>query len=139
MFTSHGVSPDWVAALRNSQGADPWRHGFFLLHRAAGTVIGTAGFKGPADPQGTVEIAYGIAPSYQSQGYATEAAAALVAFAFHAPGVALVCAHAPRPHPGRRSAGDGRRFRGGLEARSWHSRLSARGPPPHSIRLAAWS
>jgi RimJ/RimL family protein N-acetyltransferase len=93
MFTSNGVSPDWLAALRTSAGPDPWRYGFFLIHRVAGTVIGTAGFKGPPDPKGRVEIAYGIAPSFEGQGYATEAAAALVAFAFDSPGVALVCAH----------------------------------------------
>jgi RimJ/RimL family protein N-acetyltransferase len=93
MFASGEISPDWLAALRVSGGPDPWRHGFFVVHREAGAAIGTAGFKGPPDPAGTVEIAYGIAPSFAGRGYATEAAAALVAFAFEGPLVELVRAH----------------------------------------------
>lgn len=42
---------------------------------------------------GAVEIAYGIAPSFERQGYATEAAGALAAFAFDTPLVELVRAH----------------------------------------------
>jgi ribosomal-protein-alanine N-acetyltransferase len=93
MFTSAGVSSDWLAALRNSHGSDPWRYGFFLVHAEARVIIGTASFKGPPDSAGTVEIAYGIAPGFEGQGYATEAAAALVAFAFDTQLVELVCAH----------------------------------------------
>jgi ribosomal-protein-alanine N-acetyltransferase len=92
MFTSTAVSPDWLATLRTAE-PDPWRYGFFLVHTEAGSVIGTAGFKGPPDSTGTVELAYGIAPAFEGQGYATEAAAALVAFAFDSPLVDLVCAH----------------------------------------------
>lgn len=92
-FVSDDVSPDWVAALRNSSRADPWRHGFFVVHREAGSVIGSAGFKGPPDATGTVEVAYGIVPSFQGCGYATEAAAAVVAFAFASGQVRLVRAH----------------------------------------------
>ncbi|HEV8357772.1 MAG TPA: GNAT family N-acetyltransferase [Gemmatimonadales bacterium] len=93
MFTSGEVSQDWLAALRVSQGPDPWRYGFFLVHLEAGALIGTAGFKGPPDSTGTVEIAYGIAPGFEGHGYATEAAAALVAFAFDTPQVEVVRAH----------------------------------------------
>jgi RimJ/RimL family protein N-acetyltransferase len=52
-----------------------------VVHRERRCVIGAAGFKGAPDAAGMVEIAYGIVPSYEGQGYATEAAAALVAFA----------------------------------------------------------
>jgi len=93
MYTSGEVSPQWLAALRASQGADPWRHGFFLVHREKREAIGAAGFKGPPDEAGTVEIAYGVAPSCEGQGYATEAATALVAFAFTSGLVELVRAH----------------------------------------------
>lgn len=92
-FVSDDVSPDWVAALRNSSRADPWRYGFFVVHREAGSVIGSAGFKGPPDSTGVVEVAYGIVPSFQGCGYATEAAAAVVAFAFASGQVRLVRAH----------------------------------------------
>jgi len=93
MFTSHDVTPEWLAALRASDGPDPWLHGFFLVHRGTRVVIGSAGFKGPPDPTGTVEIAYGIAPPFEGQGYATEAAAALLAYAFDTPRVEVVRAH----------------------------------------------
>ena len=91
-YHSGDVSPDWVAALKASAGSDPWQHGFFVVHRADRMVIGSAGFKGPPDPAGMVEIAYGIAPGYQGKGYATEAAQALVDYAFDN-GVRLARAH----------------------------------------------
>lgn len=92
-FVSADVSPKWLAALRNASGSDPWRHGFFVVHRESGAVIGSAGFKGPPDSTGTVEIAYGIVPSFEGHGYATEAAAALVAFASTSEQVRIVRAH----------------------------------------------
>lgn len=92
-FVSDEVSPDWLAALRSAGGPDPWRHGFFVVDRESGWVIGSAGFKGPPDGTGMVEIAYGIVPSREGRGYATEAAAALVRFAFASEHVRLVRAH----------------------------------------------
>ena len=96
-YVSDDVSPDWLAALRSSSGVpDPWRHGFFVVHRENRSVIGSAGFKGQPDSTGTVEIAYGIVPSFQGRGYATEAAAALVDFAFASGQVQMVRAHTLR-------------------------------------------
>ena len=92
LYVSGDVSPQWVAALREASGPDPWRHGFFVVHRERRCVIGSGGYKGAPDATGIVEIAYGIAPSYEGHGYATEAAAALVAFAFDQ-GARLVRAH----------------------------------------------
>ena len=80
-FLSSDVSPAWLAQLRAATVADPWRHGFAIVHRESRSVIGSAGFKGPPDAEGTVEIAYGLVPAYQGRGYATEAARALVSFA----------------------------------------------------------
>lgn len=68
LFASDEVSPAWLAALRASHDPDPWRHGFFLVHRGAGAAVGSAGFKGPPDSTGTVEIAYGVAPSCEGHG-----------------------------------------------------------------------
>ncbi|HEX9705677.1 MAG TPA: GNAT family N-acetyltransferase [Gemmatimonadales bacterium] len=92
-FVSDDVSPDWLTALRQSSDADPWRHGFFVVHRESRSVIGAAGFKGPPDSTGTVEIAYGIVPSFERRGYATEAAAALVRFAVGSGQVLVIRAH----------------------------------------------
>ncbi len=92
-FLSGGASAEWLAALRRAAGPDPWRHGFFVVHHESGSVIGIAAFKGPPDAAGTVEIAYGIVPRFEGQGYATEAAAALVRFALASGQVRLVRAH----------------------------------------------
>jgi ribosomal-protein-alanine N-acetyltransferase len=89
------VSPKWLAALRSAseEGADPWQHGFFLAEPSRGEIIGTAGFKGPPDSDGMVEIAYGVVPSVEGRGYATEAAGALVRFAGADERVRLIRAH----------------------------------------------
>ena len=93
------VSPDWVARVRLSTEPSPWTHGFTLLERATGTVVGSCGYKGPPDPEGVVEIAYGVDPSFQGRGYARESAAALVEFALGTSGVRVVRAHT-RPENG---------------------------------------
>jgi [ribosomal protein S5]-alanine N-acetyltransferase len=64
-----------------------------VVERSTGEVIGTAGFFGPPR-EGVVEIGYGIVPSRQRRGYATEAARALVELALAQPGVSEVVAHA---------------------------------------------
>lgn len=92
-YTSGEVSPAWLAALRSATVSDPWRHGFFIVDPQRNQVVGTAGFKGPPDADGVVEIAYGVAPGYQGRGYATEAANALVEFALSDPTVRTVRAH----------------------------------------------
>ena len=92
-YISDDVSPQWLDDLRRSAGPDLWRHGFFVVHRESGAVIGSAGFTGPPDASGTVEIAYGIVPGFQGQGYATEVAAALVQFALAHSDVRLIRAH----------------------------------------------
>lgn len=92
-FVSGEVSPEWIRRLQESTGPDPWRHGFFVVDRETRTAIGMAAFKGPADPAGMVEIAYAIVPAYEGRGYATEAARALVEFAFASDQVRVVRAH----------------------------------------------
>ena len=102
-FVSDEVSPAWLAQLRASAAADPWVHGFAVIHPESGSVIGSVGFKGPPDEGGVVEIAYGIVPAFQGRGYATEAAAAAVAFAFDSGCVDLVRAHTlPTPNASTR-------------------------------------
>src|SRR5262249_31185211 len=102
-FVSDDVSPAWLSRLRASAETDLWLHGFAIVHRESGSVIGSAGFKGPPDSDGIVEIAYGIVPNYQGRGYATEAAEALVAFAFGTGQVRLIRAHTlPTPNASTR-------------------------------------
>ncbi len=87
------VSPDWLARVRASPATDPWTHAFRIKERRSGAVIGTCGFKGPLDSQGIVELAYGVDPDYRGSGYATEAAKALVHFAFGNDDVRIIRAH----------------------------------------------
>ena len=87
------VSPVWLARVKASPSADPWVHGFAVVLRVGGTVVGSCGYKGPPDAHEVVEIAYGVEPAHQGLGYATEVARALVAFAFGSGRVRMVCAH----------------------------------------------
>lgn len=86
------LSAVWLALLQTSSGADPWVHGFRLVHRDSDSVVGTCGFKGPPT-DGVVEIAYGVDPDQQNKGYATEAAQALVAYATGFGDVRVIRAH----------------------------------------------
>ena len=92
-FVSKEVSPEWLAKLKSATTADPWTHGYCLVHKADGLAIGACGFKGPPDGNGVVEIAYGIVPKYQGNGYATEAAKALVTQARDSENVRTIRAH----------------------------------------------
>ena len=94
-YVSGNVSPHWLEALRNSagQGPNPWRHGFWVIEKESGQIVGGAGFKGAPDADGMVEIAYGIVPSREGRGYATEAARALIHFAAKDARVRTIRAH----------------------------------------------
>ncbi len=97
------LSADWLAMLHGSTGANPWIHGFSMVLRDGDVVVGMAGFKGPPGADGVVEIAYGLSQEYQGKGYATEAAEALVAFAFASGKVRVVRAHTlPEPNASTR-------------------------------------
>jgi len=96
---SPDVSPAWTASLRTIQGPDPWRLGFAVIDKETRSVIGAASFKGPPNATGTVEIAYGIVPSFEGRGYATEAAHALVDYAQKNEQVRQIIAHTmPEPN-----------------------------------------
>ena len=92
-FVGDDVSPEFLASLRTLSDSDPWRIGFAVVHRESRMVVGSAGFKGPPDSEGVVEIAYGIVPDFERRGFATQVAAALTAHAFSGDDVKLVLAH----------------------------------------------
>ena len=87
------LSADWLARLHASTAPDPWVHGFSMVQIDTEIMVGQCGFKGPPDTDGVVEIAYGVASDQEGKGYATEAARALVAFAFGIDQVVVVRAH----------------------------------------------
>lgn len=86
------VSPDWLARVNAATAADPWVHGFSVVLRDGEVTIGAAAFKGPPI-EGAVEIAYGIGADYENQGFATEAATALIDYAFRLPEIRVIRAH----------------------------------------------
>jgi RimJ/RimL family protein N-acetyltransferase len=85
------VSLSWLEQLQ-SNAPSPWTHGFAIRELPSGDAVGSCGFKGPPDEAGLVEIAYAIEPACQGRGYAKEAAAALVEFAYQF-GASVVIAH----------------------------------------------
>lgn len=97
------VSAAWLAELKAATAADPWRHGFKIELCATGARIGTAGFKGPPDESGMVEIAYAVDQAHRGCGYATETAQALVAWARSNAPLSIVRAHTlPEPNASTR-------------------------------------
>ena len=102
-FIKAELSPAWLALVQDSGPCDPWVHGFRILNRENGAVLGCCGFKGPPDGKGVVELAYNVEPEHQGNGYASEATRALVSFAFADPRVRTVRAHTlPQANPSGR-------------------------------------
>jgi len=87
------ASSEFMTRVDNGKEADPWQFGFAVIHKIDNMVIGMGGFPGPPDSEGVAEIAYGIAPSYQDKGYATEVANALIDFASSDSRVKRIRAH----------------------------------------------
>ena len=87
------VSVGYLDMLRASPLPDIWRHGFALLDRNEGLVVGNSAFVGPPNDAGEIEIAYGVVSSFERRGYATQAAEALTAFALSHEWVTTVIAH----------------------------------------------
>ncbi len=76
-LTQYFITPEAVKLwrLRADQiAADPQSARWIARAAVAepeGVVVGHAGFHGPPDAAGTVEVAYSVDPAYRRQGYAT--------------------------------------------------------------------
>ena len=86
-------SQRWVYnQLERDPNLAGWTMWYFVLRTgSARQLIGNGGFKG-AHKNGSVEIGYSILAEHQSNGYATEAARVLIAWAFAHPEIDRVAA-----------------------------------------------
>jgi len=79
-----------------SQLNDSAEHGWSFWYLSTldepGELIGICGFKGRPDRSGSVEIGYSILSEFQRKGFATEAVASLVGWAFSHHNVNEICA-----------------------------------------------
>ncbi len=82
--------PPMIQRLEQDPQAEDW--GGTIIDKATLVAVGQMGFKGLPDEQGQIELGYGINPSYQNRGYATEMARALVAWASTQPAVTTITA-----------------------------------------------
>ena len=94
------LSPDWpqpaiLDILPTQAASTPEQNAFrvwLIIERRTKTVIGDIGFFGPPGPDRSVEIGYVIVPDSRRQGYAPEAARALLDWVLDQPGVDVVTA-----------------------------------------------
>ncbi len=81
-----------LADLRAHPEAEAWLLRVIALRTGPRAMIGLAGFHGPPDITGTVEVGYEIDSASRRHGYASEATAALVTWALGQSGVRRVVA-----------------------------------------------
>lgn len=68
-------------------------NGWLILDRRTQEIVGSLGFIGEADENGSVEIGFGIVPGKRHRGYCEEAARALIGWALGRPEVREITAH----------------------------------------------
>jgi RimJ/RimL family protein N-acetyltransferase len=73
---------------------------WLIARRGDDRAVGVCGLGGRPDEQGAVVLGYSVYPDMEGQGYATEAARAVMAWALAAPGVSRVRATVPTGNPG---------------------------------------
>ena len=108
MLLNADVPPSWPPPLNDVESmlwftryiesnpnSDGWVKWYFLLKRQGELplAVGNGGFKGKANPSGTVEVGYAILEEYQRKGLATEAVNALIRWALSHDEVNRVIAH----------------------------------------------
>ena len=96
-FPSEGDTVIAGVLAENPQWLSPFGHRL-IIERSTGEVVGSLGlFWPPSD--GRVEIGYGVVPSRQGRGYASEATAALTTFALQWDDVRAVHANVEPSNP----------------------------------------
>jgi [ribosomal protein S5]-alanine N-acetyltransferase len=78
-------------ALRADPAQVPWRIRLMVL-RDERCAIGSINMKGPPGADGTVDLGWGVEPTYRGRGFATEGAQGVLAWVLGQPGVRRVTA-----------------------------------------------
>ena len=86
------VAAAMVVRAAEEGEAEPSRFQFQIVRREDSRVIGDIGFLGAPDPDGALQVDFGLAPSARGYGYAREAVNELVRWALMQPGVHCVTA-----------------------------------------------
>ena len=89
--------PYFRDVLLASPETRPWEP-YLMVLRESGDAVGSAGFTGAPDAEGTVTLGYSVYPVFQRQGFASEAAEILTTWALAQPGVRRVQATIPPMH-----------------------------------------
>lgn len=83
---NRGVWRMRLAQALDDPGSEAWTTGY-IWDPVREKAVGRAGFHGPPDPDGVVEIGYAVDPAFRRQGYARAALEALLARARSEPAV----------------------------------------------------
>ena len=135
-LTGYFITPEALRLWRLRAGqiaADPQSTRWIARAAVAepdGVVVGHAGFHGPPDAAGMVEVAYSVDPAYRRQGYATAMLRELLRCAAAEPGIRTVRATISPDNAASlaRSPGSAspRPASSGTKRRAWNSSSSAR-------------
>lgn len=82
---------EMIETMEKLPGREEWAADW-VIELPDGSDVGGVGFKGVPDSTGSVDLGYGIKAEYRRNGYATEAVALILAWAFEQPGVKRVTA-----------------------------------------------
>lgn len=74
--------------VEEPSGFESW----LIVEKESKAIIGDIGFKGKPDPEGSVDLGYGIVDAARRKGYAIEAGAALIKWAFKQQQVKVITA-----------------------------------------------
>jgi RimJ/RimL family protein N-acetyltransferase len=85
------MRPSYEYLKRHPSVAGWWT--YLFVHKGDSKLIGLGGFKGAPNEGGVVEFGYALAPGYRGLGLASEAARAMIAYAFSHAEVRSVIAH----------------------------------------------
>ena len=92
------LTEDVLPLVRDRLRAAPSQDGWWtwlVVRKDSNEAVGSAGFGGGPDSEGAVMIGYATYPDVERNGFATEAASALIGWALDHPAVARVCASLP--------------------------------------------